>query len=65
MLTNPANIAAIGGGALKIGATIATTVSGLLIILVLSLYFLASIPAMKASFARLAAGTQPAEGPRP
>jgi predicted PurR-regulated permease PerM len=53
-LTNPANLAAIGGGVVKIGVTIATTVSGLLIILVLSLYFLASIPAMKVSFARLA-----------
>ena len=45
MLTNPANIAAIGGGALKIGCESRPPISGLLIILVLSLYFLASIPA--------------------
>jgi predicted PurR-regulated permease PerM len=53
-LTNPANIAAIGGGVLTIGVTIATTISGLIIILVLSLYFLASLPGMKVAFTRLA-----------
>jgi predicted PurR-regulated permease PerM len=53
-IANPANIAAIGGGVVKLGVTIGTTISGLLIILVLSLYFLASIPARKVSFARLA-----------
>jgi predicted PurR-regulated permease PerM len=53
-LTNPANLALIGGGVVKIGVTIATTISGLLIVLVLSLYFLASIPAMKVSMTRLA-----------
>ncbi|GAA1998292.1 AI-2E family transporter [Microbacterium ulmi] len=52
--SNPANIAAIGGGFLQVGATIATTISGLIIILVLSLYFLASLPIMKQSFNRLA-----------
>jgi predicted PurR-regulated permease PerM len=53
-ITNPANIAAIGGGVLQVGATIATTLSGLLIVLVLSLYFLASLGMMKTSFTRLA-----------
>lgn len=53
-ITNPANIAAIGGGVLQVGATIATTISGLLIVLVLSLYFLASLQTMKVSFTRLA-----------
>ncbi|UUT34373.1 AI-2E family transporter [Microbacterium elymi] len=52
-LTNPSNIAAIGGGVVKVGITIGTTISGLIIVLVLSLYFLASLPAMKVSFARL------------
>jgi predicted PurR-regulated permease PerM len=52
-LTNPANIAAIGGGVFQVGVTIATTISGLIIILVLSLYFLASLPVMKESFNRL------------
>jgi len=53
-LTNPANIAAIGGGILRLGVGVATTISGLIIVLVLSLYFLASLPAMKESFNRFA-----------
>ncbi|MFG6402411.1 MULTISPECIES: AI-2E family transporter [unclassified Microbacterium] len=51
--TDPTNIAAVGGGVLKVGATIAEGVSGVIIILVLSLYFLASLPSIKASFIRL------------
>lgn len=51
--TNPANLAAIGGGVLRIGVDIATGISGIIIILVLSLYFLASLPAMKQAFLRL------------
>jgi predicted PurR-regulated permease PerM len=53
-LSDPANIAAIGGGVVQVGLTIGTTISGLIIILVLSLYFLASLPVMKESFTRLA-----------
>lgn len=53
-LTDPANIAAIGGGVLAVGVGIATTISGIIIILVLSLYFLASLPAMKQTFNRFA-----------
>lgn len=53
-LTNPSNLATIGGGVLQFGVTIATTISGLLIVLVLSLYFLASLPAMKVALMRLA-----------
>lgn len=53
-LSDPANIAAIGGGVVKVGFTIGTTISGIIIILVLSLYFLASLPTMKDSFTRLA-----------
>lgn len=52
-VTNPANIAAIGGGVLQVGVSIATGVSGLLIILVLSLYFLASLPSIKTAFVQL------------
>jgi predicted PurR-regulated permease PerM len=51
--TDPGNIAAIGGGVLKVGVSIATGISGVIIILVLSLYFLASLPAIKKSFVRL------------
>ncbi len=52
-LTNPSNIAAIGGGVLKIGISIGTTVSGLIIIVVLSLYFLATLPQVKQALLRL------------
>lgn len=52
-LSDPANIATIGGGVVQVGVTIGTTISGLIIILVLSLYFLASLPTMKVAFASL------------
>lgn len=52
-LTNPANIAAIGGGVLQIGISIGATISGTIIIIVLSLYFLASLPQIKHAFYRL------------
>ena len=52
-LTNPTNLTAIGGGLLQVGVTIATGISGAIIVLVLSLYFLASLPAMKNTFVRL------------
>ncbi|MBB3157492.1 putative PurR-regulated permease PerM [Microbacterium proteolyticum] len=51
--TNPANIAAIGGGLLQVGITIGTFISGAIVVLVLSLYFLASLPKMKNSLVRL------------
>jgi predicted PurR-regulated permease PerM len=53
-LTDPSNIAAIGGGVLQVGSTIATGISGLVIVIVLSLYFLASLPSIKTSLTRLA-----------
>lgn len=52
-LLNPANIAAIGGGVLAVGVTIATAISGLIIVIVLSLYFLASLGTIKGSLVRL------------
>ncbi|KHK96094.1 permease [Microbacterium mangrovi] len=52
-LSNPANVAAIGGGILKVGVGIASAISGLLIILVLSLYFLAGLPTIKQAFTTL------------
>ena len=52
-LTNPGNIATIGGGALKVGASIATGISGAIVVLVLTLYFVASLPGMKHSMLRL------------
>jgi predicted PurR-regulated permease PerM len=53
-LTDPANIAAIGGGVLNFAVNVGTTISGLIIVLVLSLYFLAGLPAMKVAFLRFA-----------
>ncbi|MCR2813074.1 AI-2E family transporter [Microbacterium sp. zg.Y1090] len=52
-ITNPSNLASIGGGVLQVGVSIATTISGVVIVLVLSLYFLASLDTMKRSFVRL------------
>lgn len=52
-LSDPGNIAAIGGGVLSIGVTIGSTISGVIIIIVLSLYFLALLPEIKQAFYRL------------
>lgn len=52
-ITNPTNIAAIGGGVLSIGVSIGTTISGMIIIIVLSLYFLATLPQIKQAFYRM------------
>jgi predicted PurR-regulated permease PerM len=53
-LSNPANLLAIGGGALAVGTGIVNAISGTLIILVLTLYFLASLHSMTAALERLA-----------
>ena len=53
-LSDFGNIAMIGGGALKVGASIATGISGAIIVLVLTLYFLATLGGIKASLLRLA-----------
>jgi predicted PurR-regulated permease PerM len=52
-LTDPGNIATIGGGALKIGAGIATGISGAIVVLVLTLYFVATLPTIKSGLLRL------------
>ncbi|WP_228495787.1 AI-2E family transporter [Microbacterium sp. VKM Ac-2870] len=52
-LTDPGHIAAIGGGVLQIGVSIGTAISGTIIIIVLSLYFLASLTEIKQAFYRL------------
>ncbi|KDA05199.1 permease [Microbacterium sp. CH12i] len=52
-LTNPANIAAIGGGALQVGASIASGISGMVIVLVLVIYFVATLPGIKEAMLRL------------
>jgi predicted PurR-regulated permease PerM len=53
-LSDFGNLATIGGGALKVGASIASGISGAIIVLVLTLYFLASLSGIKASLLRLA-----------
>ncbi|HEX5728631.1 AI-2E family transporter [Microbacterium sp.] len=53
-LLDPGNIAAISGGLLKVGVGIATALSGLLIIVVLTLYFVASLPGIKESLMQFA-----------
>ena len=52
-VTNPANIAAVGGGLLQVGVTVVSAISGSIIVLVLSLYFLAALPRMKNALVRL------------
>lgn len=52
-LTQPSHLAAIGQGVLHAGMSIVSTASGVIIVLVLSLYFLASLPTIKAGFSRL------------
>lgn len=52
-LTDPANIAAIGGGVLQVGVGIATGISSVVIVIVLTLYFIATLPSMKQSLYRL------------
>ncbi|MDQ0727392.1 AI-2E family transporter [Microbacterium sp. W4I20] len=53
-LSDFGNIATIGGGALQVGASIATGISGAIVVLVLTLYFLATLPTMKQGLLRLA-----------
>ncbi|MGO2520437.1 MAG: AI-2E family transporter, partial [Microbacterium sp.] len=52
-LSDPGNIATIGGGALQVGASIANGLSGAVIVLVLIIYFVATLPSMKLAMLRL------------
>ena len=53
-LSDPANLLAIGGGALAVGTGVVNAISGTLIVLVLTLYFLASLHSMTSALERLA-----------
>lgn len=44
----------IGGGALQVGSSIATGISGFIVVLVLTLYFVAGLPSMKTAMLRFA-----------
>lgn len=52
-LSDPANILAIGGGALAVGSGLVNGISGTLIVLVLTLYFLASMHTIKTAVVRM------------
>lgn len=52
-ISNPTNIGDIAGGALSVGATIASFLFGALIVLILTLYFAASMNPMKRSLYQL------------
>jgi predicted PurR-regulated permease PerM len=52
-VTDPNNLAQIGGGVLSVGVSIATGIFGALIILILTLYFTASLSNMKRALYRL------------
>ena len=53
-LSNPANLLAIGGGALAVGSGIMSGLTGGMFILILTLYFTASLRTMKTAMYRLA-----------
>jgi predicted PurR-regulated permease PerM len=53
-LSNPANLLALGGGALSIGSGVIDFASGSFVVLVLTLYFLATLKAIKTALVRLA-----------
>lgn len=53
-LSNPANLLAIGGGALAVGSGIMSGLTGGMFILILTLYFTASLRTMKTALYRLA-----------
>ncbi|WP_187662867.1 AI-2E family transporter [Microbacterium sp. Nx66] len=52
-LSDFGNLATIGGGALQVGASIASGISGAIVVLVLTLYFVATLPAMRQGLLRL------------
>ncbi|SBS69933.1 conserved membrane hypothetical protein [uncultured Microbacterium sp.] len=53
-LADPGNLMLVGGGVLAVGLSVGNALSGAVIVIVLTLYFLASLSAMKAAFYRLA-----------
>lgn len=52
-VADPANLVAISGGVMRVGASIGTGISGVVAVVVLSLYFLASLSSMKRALVRL------------
>lgn len=59
-IQNPDNLLAIGGGILSVGAGVATGLTGAVIVLILTLYFLASLRSIKrTSYRFVPAGRRP------
>lgn len=56
--SNPANLMALGGGLLAIGAGISNAVTGVLVVVVLTVYFVISLRTMKAAFYGLVPASQ-------
>ncbi|MFD5214051.1 AI-2E family transporter [Microbacterium sp. NPDC058345] len=54
LLTDGKTLTALGGGALKVGTSIAAGVSAFVIVFVLTLYFVVGLPGIKTSLLRLA-----------
>ncbi len=52
-LTDPKNVVAIGGGVLAVGVAISNGLAGVLIVLILTLYFMASLDSMKRGVSQL------------
>lgn len=53
-LTDGKTLTMIGGGALKVGGSIAAGISGFIVVLVLTLYFVAGLPAITSAMLRFA-----------
>src|SRR5690606_24160390 len=53
-LTDGKTLTMIGGGALKVGGSIAARISGFIVVLVLTLYFVAGLPAITSAMLRFA-----------
>lgn len=53
-LTDPDNLVNIGGGVVQAGTAVVSGISGTVIVIVLTLYFLASLPTIKRAFVRMA-----------
>ncbi|GAA2872205.1 AI-2E family transporter [Microbacterium arabinogalactanolyticum] len=53
-LTDGKTWQAVGGGALQVGSSIATGISGFIVVLVLTLYFVAGLPTIKTALLRFA-----------
>lgn len=59
--SNPTNIMSVGGGVLAVGQGIASFITGVIIVLILTLYFVASLPSITRAFYQIVPGTAQVE----